>query len=265
MQSLAALSVGSEIPSNQFQGVVTGIYDHACNVKLDDGAVITCAIQDYFRMQRGIIVRAPENFSFRVHLRGTQTAHCRGGILRFTNGDIKIDIRNAEIWLPKFEPIAPPTESLINRLWRQAVADISLGFEFPSFQFRDPAALVLNLVGRGPGLTPAGDDVLCGLLAALMLPIPSNRLLVSRIVESLPYTNEISGQMLRDAANGKFIEPIVNLMSALYGTDDIDRAVPALKSVGSSSGSAMLVGILAGIASVEGFALDSNINQIKVA
>jgi hypothetical protein len=61
--------------------------------------------------------------------------------------------------------------------------------------------------------------------------------------------------MLFDAAQGLFIEPIISMLSALYGQGCVQKSSQNLRAVGESSGPAMLLGILAGVADVENFNL----------
>ena len=132
-------------------------------------------------------------------------------------------------------------------------------------------SLVRSLIGRGPGLTPMGDDILAGLLAApgLIAPArPSSRALAFQITRHLHTTNDISRQMLSDAAQGLFIGPIVSVMSALYGNGCIDKSSHDLWSIGGTSGGAMFLGLLAGVACVENYRLQPTTNfpgEVKVA
>jgi hypothetical protein len=87
----------------------------------------------------------------------------------------------------------------------------------------DPAAL-LDLVGRGPGTTPAGDDTLIGLLAGLEVlaatsPALGLRLLrATRNMLGAPLerpTSLLSAQLLASATAGRFSEPLLELQKAL--------------------------------------------------
>jgi hypothetical protein len=135
---------------------------------------------------------------------------------------------------------------------------LAFGFELDIFKERDPEIVVRNLIGRGAGLTPEGDDTLTGLLAASVLVAPDrseSQALSHHVMNHLHATNDISRQMLSDAAQGLFIEPIISMLSALYGQGCVRKSGQNLLAVGESSGRAMLVGILAGVAAVEDFNL----------
>ena len=96
----------------------------------------------------------------------------------------------------------------------------------------------------------------------------SNQALVSAIRLRLRATNEISAQMLDDATEGLFIEPVVSLLSAIYGNGDLQEAVRNLCAVGVTSGAAMLMGVLAGVADVENIRIQPapvTTNQFRLA
>lgn len=116
------------------------------------------------------------------------------------------------------------------------------------------AGAVDALVGLGPGLTPAGDDVLVGVLAVHrsadpgltgMLPLPE-------AVHAR--TGALSAALLEQAVQGAVLPQVVGLLSALdrapsgaEGADGWRPALRALLAVGGSSGTAMAHGILLGL------------------
>ncbi len=124
-------------------------------------------------------------------------------------------------------------------------------------------AAVKRLVGFGPGLTPAGDDILVGLLAVLSsFEAPANRPhsglplvapadgLRAAVNRNLSRTNDISAHYLGLAAASHFGESIDGLLGALAtGQSDellLDRAT-AVISIGASSGADTLRGVAAGL------------------
>jgi hypothetical protein len=258
MTPLAAISVGSILPATGFDAVVSGVFDHACNIRLADGRLATCTTVDYFDMPRGIRVDTVQSFRFASALRGHTSAHCRGGVLRFEASALKIDLRRASTWTGKFTPKTRPPARLLQDMWRTALADDRFALAFRCTLGRHLAELPGHLIGRGPGLTPAGDDLLAGRLAAPMLLAPggqSSHTLCWQTRKHLSATNEISAQMLDDATHGLFIEPVISLMSALYSNGSIEQAARNLRAVGATSGPAMLLGVLAGIGHIENFDL----------
>jgi hypothetical protein len=100
------------------------------------------------------------------------------------------------------------------------------------------------LGGRGPGLTPAGDDVLAGvLLVAFGLRSDSPRTLL-RCARQAP-TNDVARAFLTCAARGRCIEPAHDLLAGLATADHsaVTSALARLNRFGSSSGAALAYGI----------------------
>jgi len=258
MMPLAAVTVGSQLPTTDFDAVVRSVFQHSSNIQLTDGRLATCTTIDYFDMPRGIRVDTAQGFCFASALRAHSSAHCRGGILRFQASAMKIDLRRAPTWTGTFAPKTRPSSRLLEDLWWTALADYPFPLASCCAAGRHLAELPSRLIGRGPGLTPAGDDLLAGRLAAPMLLAPggrSSRTLCRQTRKHLSATNEISAQMLYDATHGLFIEPIISFMSALYGNGSVKRAARNLRAVGATSGQAMLLGVLAGIVHSENFDL----------
>lgn len=111
----------------------------------------------------------------------------------------------------------------------------------------------ISLVGLGPGLTPSGDDFLVGLFTILNVKGSAGfslRPFCDEVVNQVkPFTNEISYMALKKAATGEVRESIVHLVEALFNEDD-NELMLALKEVlmiGSSSGTDITLGILAGL------------------
>jgi hypothetical protein len=105
-----------------------------------------------------------------------------------------------------------------------------------------------RLGGRGPGLTPAGDDVLAGLLlVASATGLPAEPVRVA-VAASVP-TTTIAMAFLRWAARGQCIQPAHTVLGALADGDlAAARAASAgLASIGASSGRALLFGIRLGL------------------
>lgn len=104
------------------------------------------------------------------------------------------------------------------------------------------------LAGLGPGGTPAGDDFLVGVMAAIWLLGDKSAALV--IAETAaPRTSALSAAFLRAAGRGEFIAPWHRLLGALAAGDpaQVETAAMAVESFGASSGADALDGfILAG-------------------
>jgi hypothetical protein len=111
----------------------------------------------------------------------------------------------------------------------------------------DGERAVLSLVGAGPGLTPAGDDVLCGALSALAAWAPDSAIrrdLAAAVIAAVDRTTPISAALLQSAVTGCAVPELIRLLTALSASDgpQIDGAMGELAEVGASSGVAMAAG-----------------------
>ena len=136
-----------------------------------------------------------------------------------------------------------------------------------------------RLVGFGPGLTPGGDDVLAGALAGLRLvgeavargtgarpaglvgeavAPPRARRPTAQLADDLAVavdalagegrTTALSAALLVHAGRGEVATPAADVLVALTGGGDLDRAVAALVRVGHTSGVELARGIALGAA-----------------
>jgi len=112
----------------------------------------------------------------------------------------------------------------------------------------DPHALV----GRGEGLTPAGDDVLAGALVAGHATghplLPAWRR-ATRAALATRRTTAVSVGMLHSALAGWAAPELAGALTALCGDGDARPAVDRLLAVGHSSGRHLLDGVLHVLAS----------------
>ncbi len=101
------------------------------------------------------------------------------------------------------------------------------------------------LIGNGPGLTPSGDDMLAGMLAALHGAGFSCRLklFIPPADQLVPLTTSVSCSYLNSARRGEFSLPVVKVMRGLQSTSDPQRAIQRLLAVGHTSGADTLLGI----------------------
>lgn len=113
-----------------------------------------------------------------------------------------------------------------------------------------------RLLGFGPGLTPAGDDVLAGaLVAARALGHAKAGRLASAVDASRPFerTSSVSAGLLRYAARGLAVAELTALLMALDSAGgDVATAHARLLRVGHTSGAALFLGVRAAFAAVAG-------------
>ena len=104
---------------------------------------------------------------------------------------------------------------------------------------------IAELVGRGPGLTPAGDDALLGYLLAR-----DDRATSARILLAIRHASTASSRALvRWTAKGQPPEVAADMLSALLRADGtaIGPALVRLTALGGTTGRAILTGLLAGL------------------
>jgi hypothetical protein len=113
--------------------------------------------------------------------------------------------------------------------------------DFAPVEFGDP----VRLLGRGDGLTPSGDDILGGYLAAAAsFGLPANDVRSIVEAECARRTTTLSAALLRHAAAGEAIPQVVALLDALCGRRPLPAALDDLRRVGHSSGAALTAGVL---------------------
>ena len=112
----------------------------------------------------------------------------------------------------------------------------------------DPEPQVGDLLGRGRGLTPSGDDALAGALLVAHGLRSDGRLAVA-VRRRLGATTAVSSSLLRAAADGYAARQLVTLVDAvLAGTEPAVRAaLPPVLDIGHSSGHDLVTGIRAAL------------------
>jgi Protein of unknown function (DUF2877) len=107
------------------------------------------------------------------------------------------------------------------------------------------------LTGRGPGLTPDGDDLLAASLAAtIAFEIPSGRNPVSAtklrsallVPDLAQRTGALSASLLRNAAQGQVIDPVRSLLDLSAGRAIWERALTRLERIGHGTGGTYALG-----------------------
>ena len=137
------------------------------------------------------------------------------------------------------EVLAPVAGGNLVPVERAAAAVLALGKG-------DLPEVAARLGGAGPGLTPAGDDALGGILFALgALGCGDDLVAVARRVR----TTAISGAFLLWAARGQALGPVHDLLAAAVAGDvpAASSAAGSLRQVGHSSGADFAQGLSWGL------------------
>jgi len=117
-----------------------------------------------------------------------------------------------------------------------------------STQLREVGTAVAGLVGRGPGLTPSGDDALAGALLVAHA-LGTGHTLVDAVRARLGATTAVSAALLDAAADGYAARPVVSLVDAAVAGDPdaVGLALPDVLALGHTSGADTATGIRAAL------------------
>jgi len=216
-----------------------GSFPTVCYLELGSGAVIAVLTSDAVQLPIGLTLPWPSSgLDLPSLVRGGQPA-VRPGELRLGRLRVAVtglrDARLRYCGRPVEFPAVPDLRSVLP--------------DGPLDPFGDPIAAAAGLLGRGPGLTPAGDDLLCGALAAgVLFGIPGNRLaeaVRARLAGPL-ITTGLSRQLLLRALAGDGLPELQRLAEAMCSQDGVEQACRRLLRIGHSSGAALAAGLLAG-------------------
>ena len=290
---LAALSAGGQAPRGRFNGVVHSVFRHACNVRLDDGRMLALLAPELGNQPHGVRLDVPAGFAFPDHLAIGQRVGCRADVLRVAGGELSVELRTAQPWRGELPGggihLASPE---VTRGWRAAWGalqthrgraghgdlkfltravdrqGVRLAHAAVALQADNAAGAVHRLIGRGPGLTPSGDDLIVGFLAGLWSTVgghPARRRflhsLCTAVAAAAAATGDISRAYLAHARRGRFAEPLTTLVHRIArGADggSVERATSAALGVGHTSGRDGAFGLLLGLAAWTAYPLASN-------
>jgi hypothetical protein len=110
----------------------------------------------------------------------------------------------------------------------------------------DPAVLL----GRGVGLTPSGDDLVAGRLAALRARGAAEAETLGAAVRRLApdRTTRLSAALLAAADQGAVVPEAAAVLRAAAGMGDVERAARRLVAIGHTSGWYLATGLAQGLA-----------------
>jgi hypothetical protein len=277
---LQALSTGTGVPSGRFSGVVHSVFRQACNIRTDGGSLLTLLAPQLGNAPHGIRVAAPPKLAFSEHLRSGQRVGCREAVLRVAGAEFAVDLAGAERWRSELETLEtdlsrPEVALAWQAAWQalaghrrhlgedpltEAVHARGLALARASRALSAPAAAaaIRRLIGCGPGLTPAGDDLIVGFLAGLWSTHggdPARRrfldALAAVVTATAEATGDISRAYLQHATLGSVAEPLARLARAIADgapLPEVDRAAGTALRVGHTSGGDGVLGLLLGLA-----------------
>ncbi|MBH0189925.1 MAG: DUF2877 domain-containing protein [Nitrospira sp.] len=283
---LFALSAGIEAPTKRFSGIVHSVFERACNIGLETGALLTLVSSEKPNLPNGLRIETPARFAFPDFVHVGEPAACREGTVRFTHSVLSIDLWTATCWHIDLSGLRidlhrPDQTAAWKVAWHtlrhyqrgdtiagiiaaMAQAEGAFGTipalleATKSLHAEKACAAIGPLIGLGPGLTPAGDDFLVGYLAGLWstarLDTARQQFLTSVgmwLSEAASQTTVISQASIQSAVRGHASEPIARLAQLLDRADNIDEVraeTQAALQVGHSSGTDGVTGLLFGCA-----------------
>jgi hypothetical protein len=267
-----ALTIGPLIEKN-FSGIVHSTFERTANLLTEMKSLYVITRLDVAELPSGIRIDVPKNFSFEKSISVGNNIGCRAGILRIGKSALQIDLRKA---LTFSAQIAPATTINLDAIWvawqllveKAPLAILTTG-NSPVIGQRilqdllltnDSPKTLSHLIGRGPGLTPAGDDFIVGFLAGSSAMNGS----LSKLEITQTATNDISFAALSEAVQGYFSAPLLTLIESLRlgQTAKIEAAVTVNLAIGNTSGMAGTLGVLFGALS---FQYENNSAEINAA
>ena len=172
-------------------------------------------------------------------LAGAESAQVIDGVLRLDGVPLLVG-RTIDVSVPRLAQSSAPRALLASR----QADDLAQELPGPALDLlaAGDAAAVPELVGRGSGLTPSGDDVLCGWLAvhhAAGVAVPDVERAVS---SSLRRTTTLSATLLDCALHGEVLPEFARMVRSLGSSADIGPAIDEVARIGHTSGRALLLG-----------------------
>jgi Protein of unknown function (DUF2877) len=184
---------------------------------------------------------------FRLSSREVPTAYVEAGLLHL-GGRVLVAGRLVDVRAPRIDSARMPKTSPAAVQGTPRSHGAGLVAAHPP---RIDAAVVDDLVGRGDGLTPWGDDVLCGWLAAHRAAGVATPAVDVAVRRALPRTTTLSATLLECALEGEVADLAADYLRAL-GTPDGATARRALAALGHSSGEGLAHGIDLAVAELSG-------------
>lgn len=257
-----ALPLLRSLRAEPFAGAVVGRHARACNLADDRGRVIALALPALGNGPFSIVIGGQAGCF--AELKDGQRAYADAE--HIVVGGWHIPLANARAWdstLPTGPPVRLGSRSAAivqpYALWPEQAGDTPAAAAMARLQARGAQALhtaleqghnladaARQLAGLGHGLTPAGDDYLLGVMAALWLLDEREEVLIIARSAS-PHTTFLSRAFLSAAARGQFAEPWHDLAGALARdrADECATAVQRIAAIGASSGRDALAGFAA--------------------
>ena len=275
------------LTSKTDEGIVHSVFDHACNIQLDRNRLVTLISPKLSNCPSAIKLDIAEDRKLcSIGFKAGMKSVINKDEIKIPEACLSIKLTGAKIWdsSPLFFRSKISEEMLNENI--EKIRDLTLKFGetegvasildenkvdnnyknfivnsvkrlakgISDFDFKEITEASKRLIGLGPGLTPAADDFLLGILASLYYVgyYFGNRLenlkkIAGFIIYDLPgRTTFISEIMLGNGMKARFSEPIRDLMLAVIHNTSVQDKCVNLLSIGGTSGSDCAAGIVFG-------------------
>ncbi|QIK61960.1 DUF2877 domain-containing protein [Leucobacter viscericola] len=272
-----ALSRGHAVPEGTFTGVVHSVFAHSCNLAVA-GTLLTLQDSANLHSPTSIRIAGHAGRRWQPSVAPGQPVWLADGLIRIGGSGestYTLDISGAEVWRPhhalQFATLNTATTVQLRRVVHEhpvgggnrpdlcaavdALRKILAQNATCSATSDELATAVGALIGLGPGLTPSGDDLLVGLLATLARSGGTYARDVANEVAAViatrgEATTDVSRHYLQLATEGKFSQPLTELLDALTRPDLVDlqsTCIQHVLAVGATSGADAIAGIVLGL------------------
>jgi len=274
VKTIQALSISRSVRARlerpPFKARVLAVFDRACDLVTTEGDVIALVTPDIGDGPLNIVANTQPG-DFETFARDTAATLQRANL---QIGNVRVDLREAAVWepCPGWNTLRDHSDIIASRLptlreiavCRVPAASCAVGADFAAALCGRPRGSPLpagwngdlaqlrqgatQLAGLGNGLTPAGDDFLCGVMLWTWLAHPTPSEFCRVVVEvAAPRTTTLSAAFLRSAAKGECSAAWHRLLNALASGphDELDAATVEVLAHGATSGADTLAGFLA--------------------
>lgn len=277
-----------QLACQPFKARVLAVFDRVCDLVTPEGQVIALVTPDVGDGPLNIVVDTAPGTWFSDFMPASEHARGWDSAIEITADtppagywpaptgkrppdNVQIDLSRADVWEPRpdwgalqerLDVITRRLPSLCEAAWRHAPAIgaganpapthtmlpvklLQEGWNGDLNQLRDGTA---QLAGLGNGLTPAGDDFLCGVMLWAWLAHPTPAEFCRAIAETAtPRTTTLSAAFLRSAAQGECHAAWHRLLAALASNSgpELEAATHQVLAHGATSGADTLAGFLA--------------------
>jgi Protein of unknown function (DUF2877) len=267
--------IGYRVPREQFDGIVHGVFASACYIDCGGAPLLTVVSAGVADGPTMLVLGADVTADLRTVFNPGDRLRCRGG--RVLGRSVVLELARARTWrVPKPRSLLSRHDmvarvalaqarlvearrarvSVLNRSGDASIAGVEHAVR--RLDAANALARLERFVGWGEGLTPAGDDYLVGLFAALGVLVhrdAARRTFLDRmrgfVASQYARTTPISAHWLALASHGHFNADLLRALDALRAEPDAHaarHAFDALTGVGATSGADALAGILSGFA-----------------